>query len=373
MAIGTPVALVIAASAWRAVSAESSCDGATRDCPRAPTDRDHSLLQRLSVWEHTAESTAESTRMVKRMARTGSRRITTAATSAIQNTMTEELFEWADSHTSKIDTTSWPTLESGNFNLGLYKPVVYVISLEEQNEMRHSFSMRYNKLGLQAEAKFFPGILGQDVPEHLVSPSGENATGAEMFWKQHQGVFGCFLAHMLVYRHALKTCPLCDVVIFEVDVTFHPRFHVLWTEFIKYAPRGNVTAPRGVSKPVSHYHIGGDCFWSNATETQKHYYVGGWISRTWGYVMIGTELLDYFHLLQETNNQQNMGIDQVLSGRAEYHVVTPKHVLVHALPSISTTSQDVTEVTDIDVDNRLSTLPGSSWHWQFNRPGTGCV
>jgi hypothetical protein len=308
---------------------------------------------------------------IARATRTGSRTIAAAAMSASRNPMTDELFAWADSYISTIDTTRWPTLESGSFNLGLYKPVVYVISLKEQNVMRHSFSMRYNKLGLQAEAHFFPGIWGPDVPEHLVNPSGENSTGAEKWWKSRKGELGCFLAHMLVYRHALKTCPLCDVVVLEADVTFHPRFHALWTEFVTYAPRGNWTAPGGVSKPVGHYHIGGDCFWANATETQQHYNLGGWISRTWGYVMLGTELQGYFRSLQNADRPVNMGIDQILSGNgSDYHVVTPKHVLVYGLPSISTSSENLTSVPDSDV--RSSTLDDRLWEWGYIINGGPC-
>merc|ERR1712187_18534 len=176
------------------------------------------------------------------------------------------------------------------------------------------------------------------------NPHGESAEGSEKgFRNDHPGVLGCFLSHILVLRDHLRKCADCDLMVFEDDVAFHPKFRELWQEFTQDLPE-DVLVRTGVKPqqaPVAQLHFGGDAFWNAPLLTEQTYYQVSAVSQTWGYVIKARAIQGLLRYLESRNAVVNVAIDTAMVDQAfveRFPTLAPKQPLVKGVGKSSTTA-----------------------------------
>jgi len=300
---------------------------------------------------------------------------------SVVNPISSELLEWCDQASSTVDISdkkAWPSLPThGHWELGLHRPRVYVISLQPSRQRRSNFAREFARLGLTVEAaQWLPAINGSMVPGLLRNPNGHLARGAEYGFNENLGVFGCYLSHLSAYRHSVKICAECDVVVFEDDVSFHPDFQRLSTEFMQGVPKKLLNGlVNGIREelPVAHFHFGGDAFWEPVLSKGDSYYQPVSVSRTWGYAIKAWHVSALLNKLQVVNPPDDFGIDQVLRSY-RFPMVAPLVPLVHSFQNQSYTI-DLTgpgQQQDVDDSTRSDFWEHDCWSATF-LPGDPCI
>jgi len=300
---------------------------------------------------------------------------------SVVNPISSELLQWSDRASSSVDTSdkkAWPSLPThGHWELGLHRPRVYVISLQPSQQRRSSFAKEFARLGLTVEAaQWLPAINGSMVPELLRNPNGHLARGAEYSFNENLGILGCYLSHLSAYRHSINICAECDVVVFEDDVSFHPDFQRLTTEFMQGVPKellnGVVDGDRE-EKPVAHFHFGGDAFWAPVISKGNSFYQVSWASRTWGYAIKAWHVSALLSKLLHASKPQNMGIDQVLRSY-NFPMVAPLVPLVTSFRTQSYTENLTApdQEQDVGESKRADFWKHACWSATYI-PGDACV
>jgi GR25 family glycosyltransferase involved in LPS biosynthesis len=244
-----------------------------------------------------------------------------------------KLYEWAEEYVAQVntaDTSKWPTLASGpgSSSMGLKNVHIYVTSLEESVKRRDHFAKGFNALELSTEldaVHWLPGIPGKKAPDHLVSPNGAKAEHAEKEFHKMRGIFGCYFSHVLILKTHLQRCPTCDLMVFEDDIEFHPRFQEKWTTFFT-----------SINKhPMAYYHLGGAVIRTTPAEIkQNHYMLKGPLDGTWGYIIRASAIQQIYDAITTNDyGSDRMGIDQQMGqgNLADIPVFAPRRPLVYSV------------------------------------------
>jgi GR25 family glycosyltransferase involved in LPS biosynthesis len=218
--------------------------------------------------------------------------------------------------------------------------------MEASEARRASFAEKFAMLGFSSSpgsVHWMLGVNGSSVPQQLFDSLGHITHQQGMT----PGALGCFLSHFLAIDQHMKQCPDCDMVVFEDDVSFHPDFRELWGDFLSGLPDRVVVDDTSVAP--GHLHIGGDGFWIPPVAKGRSYYQGGWVSRTWGYVLRASALQSIVNLLRDVTPAADAGIDQVLGApdvKRHISIFSPKLPLVVAFGLGSGTKNNNTNFVD---------------------------
>jgi GR25 family glycosyltransferase involved in LPS biosynthesis len=263
----------------------------------------------------------------------------------------KKLMKWCAKQSLQVDTSTWPALKAirkrkdGNadaWEWGLKNLQVYVISLETDAKRRENFAEEWLRQDFATDTvRWFPAINGSSVPPSFGNPHEGNATGAEAAFLGRPGVLGAFLSHLSVLLQSHKSCPHCDVMVFEDDVVFHPNFKVLWREFVENAPASVYDETLRKRVPVGLLHFGGDVFWDRPRGKGHAYWQATAPSRGWGYAIKAKYVHAMASYMWKVDRNADMGFDQVITDDEllkQFAVLTPKVPLVAQIANHSSTA-----------------------------------
>eukprot|EP00927_Polykrikos_kofoidii_P009556 TRINITY_DN13993_c1_g1_i1.p1 TRINITY_DN13993_c1_g1~~TRINITY_DN13993_c1_g1_i1.p1 ORF type:complete len:456 (+),score=48.73 TRINITY_DN13993_c1_g1_i1:99-1466(+) len=172
------------------------------------------------------------------------------------------------------DVEQWPPMPRvGTLSLGLQDPQIWVLSMRSRVPRRQIFSRRFEELCLGVGARWAPAVDGTTVPEHLRWLGG--TSNSQAFDHDKPGMWACYISHLAIIRESELLYPNCDLVVFEDDVLFAPKFVDRWRRFVDHLP-----------SDWDILRIGASAFWEPLLERVNDFVVKPRsVANTWGYVV----------------------------------------------------------------------------------------
>jgi GR25 family glycosyltransferase involved in LPS biosynthesis len=229
------------------------------------------------------------------------------------------------------DLTAWPPMSAhkNGWDTGLMNPKVTVVSMRQRISRRQSFMRQFESMGWNLGAEWAAAMDGSVMPERLRWLKGYVDTQA---WDHDKpGNWGCYLSHLAVLREAQAKYPDSDVMVFEDDAVFTPRFQERWNSFFAAVP-----------KDWSIVRLGAQSLWEPSFEATAHYVRAKAVANTWGYVVRASAVSRLADLLAELPVRGSWGVDAVMQlFTAELKTYVPAVPLVYAVGSCSDSSSEL--------------------------------
>jgi len=219
------------------------------------------------------------------------------------------------------DLADWPVVSAPEegWDLGLNNPRAVVLSMPKRTARRHAFKQQFQEVGWNMGASWAAGLDGTAMPERLKWLKGfvDHST-----WDWNQaGTWGCYLAHLAVLRDHQAVCPTCDLIVFEDDVVFSPKFEQRWKSFLSKVP-----------EDWSILRLGASALWEPSFEATPDYIHAKAVANRWGYVMRAKAVGRLADLLAGLPVKGNWGGDAVMQlFTDELKTYVPAVPLVHAV------------------------------------------
>merc|ERR1712194_681024 len=186
------------------------------------------------------------------------------------------------------DEKKWPPLRnsaSGWDPKILTKPRTYVVSMKERMPRRRNFQKSFQNVGWNLNAFWAAAYDGGPVPVHLWWMAGKGLDKDNDGYGK-PGRWGVYLSHLGIMLESYALCPTCDLVVFEDDVVFIPKFQEWWEGFIADLP-----------EDWQMLRLGGQSFWEPSFYFKGNVVKSRAVANCWGYIIKATSLGEYIRRL----------------------------------------------------------------------------
>lgn len=241
------------------------------------------------------------------------------------------------------DKDAWPDVKpSGGWDLGLKSPQAFVVSMAQRAARRKNFKKRFQEVGWNLAAEWMPAVEGAKCPIELRWLKGFEDKSSWDYDKP--GNWGCYLSHLALLRKSHARCPTCDLVVFEDDAVFVPKFKERWASFMEAVP-----------KDWSILRLGAQSLWEPSYEATPEYVHASSVSNTWGYVVRADAVEKLAKGLAELPVKGAWGVDAVMQlFTQELKTFVPRVPLVQAVGGCSDSSaKNPGHGCDLDTDAGL--------------------